>query len=71
MATCKSFQLRLDSGVLQEDASVTYQFYPTLDGKRRKLISKVGSGSRNDFIRRALAEEILRIKTKLGEVTAE
>lgn len=32
---------------------------------------RVGSGSRNDFIRRALAEEVLRIKTKLGEVTAE
>lgn len=32
---------------------------------------RVGSGSRNDFIRRALADEVLRIKAKFAEVSAE
>ncbi len=32
------------------------------------LWPKVGSGSRNDFIRRALWEEVNRVKARLAEV---
>jgi spore photoproduct lyase len=44
MAACNSIQLKLDSRLWQGDGMMTYQVYQTLDGKRRKLISRVGDG---------------------------
>lgn len=44
MASCNNYLARLDACFLQEGGSVTYQLYKTLDGKRRKLIARVGDG---------------------------
>ncbi|MEM3580930.1 MAG: hypothetical protein QXQ64_06685 [Candidatus Bathyarchaeia archaeon] len=45
MATYNNYQLRLNEvGIGYGEGFVTYQYYTMLDGRRRKLISKVGDG---------------------------
>jgi len=45
MATCNNYQLRLnDFGVSCGEDPVTYQTYKTLDGRRKKLIARIGDG---------------------------
>jgi len=45
MATCNNYQLRLNEpGVCYGEEPVIYQTYKTLDGRRRRLIARIGDG---------------------------